>query len=225
MRLRIGPRLLQLNLVQSGPLDNETERPRTHRAFQNREIIDPDQNLVARIPGVKMWWRMLTPVHVNRDTEELRNLGQLVTPPPPLVPLRKDNDAASRMVGCMSAKLVARRHFSILAAAFRANVPGLADLRCTSCGSAGSPAPLVIPDSGPATYGGVSAISARFPWCQTLRGQAVESPGGRSGSAPPTRQGSRQFEHQLTRPISAAPRFARLSRRDMPAARQKSAKR
>jgi hypothetical protein len=61
--------------VQRSPFHDEAQSARADLPFEHGEILDGDQDFPSSIYRVEMRWSMLPIVHVDRDSEELRDPG------------------------------------------------------------------------------------------------------------------------------------------------------
>lgn len=84
----------KLVLMAARPLCNQSPHARAQFSFEHRDAPDFHQRLLSSIPCVEVWRSMLAVIHVDRDSEELRNLRHPPFPPEAPSPTGRSGDSA-----------------------------------------------------------------------------------------------------------------------------------
>lgn len=69
------PILYEFRSVLTGPFGHQPEGPGTQLPAEHRQVIDSQHHLLGAIPSVEVRHAMLPKVLVDRDSEELTDLG------------------------------------------------------------------------------------------------------------------------------------------------------
>ncbi len=50
------------------PFQHQSERPSRHVSLKNLQWLDAYEHFVLSIEGMKVWWRVILPEHLDQDT-------------------------------------------------------------------------------------------------------------------------------------------------------------